>query len=82
MSMMKQPRVEPSAKVRVECEFAGMMREWVLASRTAGSFCFLSSQESLVASFSRMEVVMASSSRKLPAAVSLMWPSSLPKSPK
>jgi len=82
MSMTKQLRVEPSAKVRIECELAGMIRACFLDSRTAGSFCLLSSQVSLVASFSRMEVVMASSSRKLPEVVSLMCPSSLPKSPK
>jgi hypothetical protein len=59
-----------------------MMRGCFLLSGRAGFFCFLSSQVSLLANFSRIRGVMASSSRKLRAVVSLISPSSLPKSPK
>jgi hypothetical protein len=82
MSMTKQPRVLPSAKVRVECGFAGMMRTCLLPSGMLGFFRFFSSQVSLLDNFSRFGWVMASSSRKPRAVMSLIWPSSLPKSPK
>ena len=80
MSMTKHPYVVPSAKVRVECGLAGMIRVSFLASGMLGFFCLFSSQVSLFASFSRIDRVISSSNRKPPAIVSLIKPSSLPKS--
>ena len=72
MSMMKQLRVLPSAKVKIECGLSGTMRACFRWSRIRGSRCFFSSQVSLFASFSRSAWDIARSRTKPPAMVSLM----------
>src|SRR5579859_5048555 len=71
-----------SAKVSDERGSAGTTRGVFLKSAILGSFRFPSSQVSLLASLSRVASLTSSSSRKLPGLVSLMRPSSLPKSRK
>ncbi len=82
MSMTKHGCVVPSASVMVECGLCGMMRASLRKSGMAGSFCFFSSQVSLLAKLSRIAAVISSSSRKLPRLVSLIRPSNVPKSRK
>ena len=80
MSITRQACVVPSARVMMEWGVVGMMRASLRKSARLGSFCFFSSQVSLLANFSRIGRVISSSIRNRPVWVSVMLASNLPKS--